>query len=218
MLAGHYGVGFAAAFLDRRAPLWALLLATQLPDIVFAGLALAGIEHLRLAPGTGAAVPFDPVFPYSHSLLGGCALAILVFVSARTVPRLRSPAPLLGAVVATHWFLDVPMYGSILPLYDAAATMGLGLWAHPGFAFLLEAVVLAGGLALALLARTDRKVIVMLGGAMAISHVAVYGIPDLIFVTPTETLLLGLGLWLGFPAAACWHPDRRRPGAPPVPG
>jgi hypothetical protein len=217
VLAGHYGVGFAAAFLERRTPLWALLLASQLPDIVFAGFALSGIEHLRLAPGTGAALPFDPVFPYSHSLLGGCALALVVFVSARMAPRLRSPALVLAVVVATHWFLDVPMYGPILPLYDEAARIGFGIWRYPTVAFLFEAVVLAAGLALALLVRPDRKVIVALGGAMAISHVVVYAIPDKTFVTSTQTLLLGLSLWLGFPAVACWRPDLPRTGRPQSP-
>ncbi|MDH3497978.1 MAG: hypothetical protein OER21_14560 [Gemmatimonadota bacterium] len=213
MLAGHYGVGFAAASIHRRTPLWAFLLAAQLPDIVFACLALAGIEQLRLARGTGAAVPLEPVFPRSHSLLGTGTMALLVPVTARVVPRLRPRAALLALIVVTHWMLDVLMYPPMLPLYDDAATAGLGLWAHPRIACLLETLVLVGGLVPALLLQTDRRLIMVLGGAIAVCHVAVYVLPDRMFVTPAQTLVLGLGLWLVFPAA-CWWADRRRPGLP----
>ena len=110
------------------------------------------------------------------------------------------------------------MYPPILPLYDDATKVGLGFRAHPRPAPLVETLVLAAGLAVGLLLRPDRTAIWVLGGVIAICHVAVYAIPDRMFVAPIQTLVLGLAIWLGLPAAAGWHAHGRRAATAAKPG
>jgi len=206
MLVGHYGIGFAAAGADRRIPLWAALIAAQLPDILFGCFVLLGIEHLTIVPGITASNPLDPThFPYSHSLVAGLILGGLTWVACLGLGARRQSATILAAVVATHWLLDLPMHRAILPVYDDAWKVGLGLWNTPLAAFALEAAVLLGGLGWYLRSaapQSARRQGLLIGAAMIGVHLAIYLTPRLFFSTPRGTVLLGLGLWLAFPAAA----------------
>ena len=206
MLVGHYGIGFAAAGVDRRIPLWAALLVAQLPDILFGGLVLLGIEHLAIVPGITASHPLDPThFPYTHSLVAGLILGGLTWVACVGLGARRQSATILAAVVATHWLLDLPMHRAVLPVVDNSWKVGLGLWNAPLAAFALEAAVLVAGLGLYLSStdtRPARRQVLLIGAAMAIVHLAIYLMPELFFSTPRRAVSLGLGLWLAFPAAA----------------
>ncbi len=206
MLVGHYGIGFAAAGVDRRIALWAALLAAQLPDILFGCFVLLGIEHLTIVPGITASNPLDPThFPYTHSLVAGLVLGGLTWVACLGLGARRQSATILAAVVVTHWLLDLPMHRAILPVYDDTWKVGLGLWNTPLAAFALEAAVLVAGLGLYLSStatRPARRQALLIGAAMVIVHLAIYLAPRLFFSTSRRTVLLGLGLWLAFPAAA----------------
>ena len=206
MLVGHYGIGFAAAGVDRRIPLWAALLVAQLPDILFGCFVLLDIEHLAIVPGITASNPLDPThFPYTHSLVAGLILGGLTWVACIGLGARRQSATILAAVVATHWLLDLPMHRAILPVLDDSWKVGLGLWNVPLAAFALEAVVLLGGLGWYLRSaatRSARRQAILIGAAMVIVHLAIYLAPGLFFSTPRRAVSLGLGLWLAFPAAA----------------
>jgi hypothetical protein len=74
VITGHYGIGAGAKSLDRRAPVWCLLLATQWLDVVFIPLFLLGIETIEMLPGGGyggVVIHAD----YTHSLLGALVLS-----------------------------------------------------------------------------------------------------------------------------------------------
>ena len=49
---GHLGIGFAAKPVAPRAPLWVLLVASEVPDLLFFAFEAAGIENRGSAPGT----------------------------------------------------------------------------------------------------------------------------------------------------------------------
>ena len=82
MFIGHFAVALAAKRAAPRASLGWLVVACQLPDLIWPVLLLAGIERARIEPGNTAFTPlaFDH-YPWSHSLLlvviWGAALAAL---------------------------------------------------------------------------------------------------------------------------------------------
>jgi len=52
MFVGHYGVSFAAKRGERAIPLWVLFLAVQLLDVFWSVFIVAGIEKVRIVPGS----------------------------------------------------------------------------------------------------------------------------------------------------------------------
>ncbi len=108
MFIGHFAPAFVAASLGPRAPkLGTAFVAAQLVDWAFFGLALLGVEKMRIEPGATVMVPFDLYhMPYTHSLLGSglWALAFALIVGLST--RNSLGAVLAGLVVMSHWLLD----------------------------------------------------------------------------------------------------------------
>ena len=68
-------------------------------------------------------------------------------------------ALLVAVAVFSHWVLDFVVHRPDLPLYDDAAKLGLGLWNYPVPAFLLEIVVLFGGMIVAIVLARAPKVV-----------------------------------------------------------
>jgi len=140
MFIGHWAPAFAAAALSKRAPkLGTLFIAAQLVDWGFFVLATVGIEKMRVEPGATALVPFDLYhMPYTHSLLGtavwALGLAIILFVARRDMVA----ALLGGAVVLSHWFIDLLVHRPDLTLAGGEARYGFGIWNHPAIAISLE--------------------------------------------------------------------------------
>src|SRR5215469_10301646 len=86
MFAGHYGVSFLMKRAGPRLPLWALFLATQLLDVLWAVFVLLGIERYRIVPGITASLPLDLYYmPYTHSLVSAVAWSAVVFSLCRWV-------------------------------------------------------------------------------------------------------------------------------------
>src|SRR5712692_6129142 len=98
MLAGHFGLAAAVKSQERQVPLWALMLATAWLDVLFVPLYLAGIETIQNAPGTSGGYGAGIIHAdYTHSLVGGAALAVL-FGGVSGVAWGRRAGTVLGAV------------------------------------------------------------------------------------------------------------------------
>src|SRR5580704_1071310 len=70
MLAGHVAVGLVAKRIEPRISLGTAILAALFADVVWCVFLIAGIEHVRIRPGEGAAHYFDDgERGCSHSLL-----------------------------------------------------------------------------------------------------------------------------------------------------
>lgn len=149
MFIGHFAPAFAAAALGPRAPgLGTAFLAAQLVDWVFFGLAIAGVEKMRVEPGATVMVPYDLYFfPYSHSLLGAGLWAIGFGLVIAFAQRNRLAGVLSGFVVISHWVLDWIAHRPDLTLAGGEARYGLGLWNYPLIAMPLEILLLLGGFA-----------------------------------------------------------------------
>ncbi len=149
MVAGHFGFAAAVKAKAPSAPLWALMLATVWLDIVFVPLYAAGIESLQPIAGGGYGEVIIHA-DYTHSLLGAGVLALL-FGLVAAVPWGRRVGMVLGAVVFSHWLLDLIVHRADLPILPGNAgelpRLGFGLWRVPAASIAVElALVIAGSL------------------------------------------------------------------------
>jgi hypothetical protein len=152
MIAGHFGLAAAVKAGRQEIPLWTLMLATVWLDVVFAPLLAFGVETIAPAPGTdngyGEAIIHAD---YTHSLVG--ALVLAATFGAVAAWRLgRRTGVVLGAVVFSHWLLDLVMHRGDMPLLPGNAgelpRLGLGLWKLPAVSMTLEVVLLVVGFGL----------------------------------------------------------------------
>lgn len=149
MFAGHFGL--AAAVTGRaapRVPLWALMLATQLLDIVFVPLLLTGVERMDAVPGKEGYGSSLIHADYTHSLVG--ALVLSALAAGLALRRWgRSGAWTVGAVVFSHWLLDLLVHRPDLPILPAnwgdLPLLGFGLWRYPAICAVVEALLVAAG-------------------------------------------------------------------------
>jgi len=151
MFVGHFAAAFAAKKAAPKASLGMLVLAATFLDVVWPVLVLLGVETFRIAPGVTAFSPFDfQSYPWSHSLLMTLVWsALLAWAYYRAASGDRSGAFWVGALVSSHWVLDLVSHRPDLPLYPGgAAREGLGLWDSIGGTFVVEGALFALGVAL----------------------------------------------------------------------
>ena len=160
MFVGHYSASLVARRVAPELPLWALLLAAQAVDVAWATFVLLGVEHVRIVPGHTATNPLDLYhMPYTHSLPAALAWSLGVAALGWAWARRAAPAAagrvaaVLGAVVFSHWLLDLVVHVPDLPLWDDGRKVGLGLWNHVVASTALELALLVGA---ALWLRADR--------------------------------------------------------------
>jgi hypothetical protein len=149
MIAGHFGFAAGVKSRERQVPLWALMLATQWMDVIFVPLFLLGIERIVPLPGTKGGYGEGIIYAdYTHSLLGA-ALIAASFGLVAALPWGRRAGMVLGAVVFSHWVLDLIVHRADLPILPGNVgglpRLGFGLWRIPAAAAGLElALVVAG--------------------------------------------------------------------------
>lgn len=148
MFIGHFAPAMVAATHPKAPGLGTLFVAGQLLDFGFFGLALTGIENFRITPGITKMVPLDLYdMPYTHSLLGSAVLAAGFALLIWLLTRNRTGALIGGAVVLSHWFLDLLVHAPDLTLAGAPPKMGFGLWNYPMIEMPLELAITFGALA-----------------------------------------------------------------------
>lgn len=151
MIAGHFGFAAGMKHREPSAPLWALMLATVWLDVVFAPLYATGIERIDQIPGSSRSYGNGIIHAdYTHSLVGAALLAALFAVVAAR-PWGRRVGTILGAVVFSHWVLDLVVHRADMPLLPGNAgglpLLGFGLWSVPAASVAVELVlVLIGSL------------------------------------------------------------------------
>lgn len=127
-----------ALVLKRAYPdagLWPLLIAVQLVELIWVVLTYLGIEHVRIV---GDTVHLD-FLPYSHSVMTGVVLALLVLAVMRPEQR-RDVGLAIALGVLSHIALDIIHHEPDIHLAPLAATpaIGFGLVKFPLFDFLVE--------------------------------------------------------------------------------
>lgn len=158
MFIGHFAPAFVAAAHPKAPNLGVLFVGAQLVDFAFFGFVLAGIENMRIVPGITAMNPMDLYnMPYTHSLAGslawGAAFALLIYALTKNAVG----AWLGGAVVVSHWLLDLLVHRPDLTLAGSPPMLGFGLWNFPAIAMPLELLVIGGAVAFYLMRTRTRS-------------------------------------------------------------
>src|ERR1041384_6560976 len=132
MFIGHSALGFAAKRAAPRAGLGALFIAPTLADLLWPVLLLLGLEHVRAGPSGNPFLNlwFDD-YPYSHSLFTLIVSGIAFGYLYRATTGDKRGALVIGALVVSHWVLDVVTHRPDMPLYPGGPRLGPGLWNSP---------------------------------------------------------------------------------------
>ncbi|MFM6949879.1 MAG: hypothetical protein ACKOW1_02515 [Novosphingobium sp.] len=148
MFIGHWAPALAAAAISKRAPrIGTLFIAGQLVDWAFFALLLLGVEHMRFDPGISVMNPMDLYhMPYTHSLIGAALFAAAFGGLVWAASKDRTAALIAGAVVLSHWLLDLLVHVPDLTLAGSPPKLGFGLWNHPAVEMPLEIGITLGAL------------------------------------------------------------------------
>jgi len=214
MFIGHYALGLAVKRAEPRLSLAVLLAAPQVLDLVWPVLVLTGVEHVEVAPGNTAFTPLAfTYYPWSHSLVAALlwATATMLIVHAIT-PGSWRPAAFAGALVVSHWVLDVVSHRADMPLWPGSARLGLGLWQSIPATMVVEIAMYAIGAGLYLtatraidrLGRTLPWILIVLLFVIYLGNA--FGPPP---PSGTAVAAAALALWL-IPLAGFWI-ERHRP-------
>jgi hypothetical protein len=221
MFLGHYGVALALKRKEPTVSLGTLFIACQLVDILWGAFLVLGWEHVRILPDDNPLLTFQFYdYPITHSLVGAlawslAAAALYYSWPTRNTSRHWQATVLVGAVVASHWVLDLVVHVPDLPIAgNDSPKLGLGLWNHFGLSVAVELLLLAAGTLVYVRGRSRRHpvrpvrlgtVLLLLVGVYAASlfgppppSIMAIGLSDVGFL-----LLMGLlGAWADRPAGA----------------
>jgi len=213
MFLGHYGVAFGSKRAAPDVSLGTLSFATQFLDELWPFLLLLGVEHVQVQPGAMAANPLVfTSYPFSHSLATAVLWGVLIGAIHYAARRNRRNAIVVGLVVLSHWFLDLPMHAPDLPLWPGSSMrVGFGLWNSIPATVIVELAFFFIGLAMYLRFTRARDRIGTWGlWAMVVVLLAIFVSGYASPPPPSERALAygALGIWLFVPWSA-WV-DRHR--------
>ncbi len=140
MFIGHFATGLAAKGIDQKPSLGTFILACQFIDLLWPIFLILGLEQVKMDPGNTAFTPLDFVYyPFSHSFLAvlvwSCLFGYIYFLIRKNVRG----AILLGALVMSHWVLDLITHRPDLPLTMwSDFKVGFGLWNSVPLTLVLE--------------------------------------------------------------------------------
>ncbi len=129
MFIGHWAPALAVAARRKKPGLGTLFIAAQLVDWVFFLFVLLGVEKMRMNPAISAVSPLDLYsMPYTHSLVGALAWSAAFAVLVWLVLRDGTAGLIAGAVVLSHWLLDLLVHVPDLTIAGNPPKLGFGLW------------------------------------------------------------------------------------------
>lgn len=148
MFIGHFGVGFAAKAVDKKISLGTLFLASQFIDLIWPILLLLGLESVRIDPGNTAVTPLEFIsYPISHSMFSVIIWGILFGGVYYLIRKNLNGSILLGALVFSHWLLDLLTHQPDLQLFPwSDYKVGLGLWNSFAGAVIVESLIFVFGI------------------------------------------------------------------------
>lgn len=140
MFIGHFGVGFGAKSLAPRVSLGTLFIAAQFLDLLWPTFLLLGVERVRIVPGATHVTPLlFEYYPISHSLLAVFGWAVMVGGIYLILRHNLRNAIIIGALVVSHWILDVIVHQPDLPIFpNSHLLVGFGAWSSLPLTLLIE--------------------------------------------------------------------------------
>jgi hypothetical protein len=149
MFVGHFGVALAAKRLAPQASLGTLVAASSFIDLLWPVLLIAGVERVRIDPGGGPFTRLDfEAYPVSHSAVAVVAWSVAFGALYLWRTGYRAGALVTGALVASHWLVDLVSHLPDLPLWPGGPKAGLGLWRSVPATLVVELAIFGAGIAL----------------------------------------------------------------------
>lgn len=212
MFVGHTAAALAAKKVTPEVSLGLLLGAALWLDLVWPVFLLLGIESVEIEPGSTALTPLDfTYYPWTHSLVMALIWSVAAAGLGVALLGRRRAGLVLGALVLSHWVLDLVVHRPDLPLWPGVSPkVGLGLWNSLVGTLLVEGGLLVAGLWLYLGATRARNAVGRYGFFSLIAFQVVVWIASLGSPPPGVRPLAwaGLGIWL-LPVWAWWADSRR---------
>lgn len=185
MFLGHYALAFGAKRIAPTVSLGTLFLAAQFADLLWPTLLVMGLEVVEIDPGNTLVTPLNFVkYPYSHSLVMLIAWSVLLMLLYLAMRRSRRSAITVGALVFSHYILDLITHRPDLPVtIDGDARLGLGLWNYPGTTLAVESGIFLIGIAMYVSVTRERDrvgkiaLLALIAALGAIYFAALYGPP-----------------------------------------
>ena len=147
MFLGHYGVALASKRLAPKTSLGSLTFAAQLADLVWPVLLILGIEQVRVVPEAPVNLQLEFVnYPITHSLLSGVLGGLLVGGVTWALRRDARAALVMGALVLSHWVLDLFFHVPDLPIWPGGPKVGFSLWTSEPITLVCEFGLFALGI------------------------------------------------------------------------
>lgn len=143
MFIGHFGAGFAGKKIINKPSLGTLFFAAQFIDLIWPVLLLLGIERVEIDPGNTVLTPLNFIhYPVSHSLFGVLIWGIIFGIIYYLRKKDLKSSIVLGALVVSHWVLDLFVHRPDLPLIPSNdLKVGIGLWNHPIISIVFEILI-----------------------------------------------------------------------------
>jgi hypothetical protein len=201
MFIGHFAAAMAIKRAAPRTSLGWLFAATQLPDLLWPPLLLAGVERARIDPGNTAFTPlaFDH-YPWSHSLLMTVVAGALLGWLYRMRRGDARSAYVLAALVVSHWVLDWVTHRPDMPLVPGGGPkLGLGLWNSVPATLAIEGLLFVTGVWMYSRATTPRDRAGRLGWIALIAFLVLIQLANAFSPPPpnmTAVALSGFAIWL----------------------
>lgn len=215
MFVGHLAAALATRRVEPRLGLGATVAAAFGLDLLWPVLLLLGAETLRIAPDTAFThLAFDS-YPWSHSLLTVFVWSGVTALVARAVLGCARRGLILGALVLSHWALDLVVHRPDLPLWPGGPVVGLGLWNSIPGTILVEGGLLAGSLWLYVRMTSPRDRIGRWAFYSFVALLTVIWISQPWSPPPPSARVVaavGLSSWL-LPPWAAWFDRHRSPSA-----
>jgi len=147
MFIGHFGAGFAGKKFSKSLSLGTYFMAAQWIDLIWPILLLLGIEKAEIKPGVSAVTPLDfTYYPFTHSLFGVIVWGVLFAIVYFLIRKKLKNALILGALVVSHWFLDLLVHIPDLPIFPGfSLKVGLGIWNSLPATIIVEVIIFAVG-------------------------------------------------------------------------
>ena len=213
MFLGHYGLAFGAKRIAPAVSLGTLFLASQFADLLWPTLVVMGIEIVEVDPGNTLVTPLNFVkYPYSHSLVMLLVWSVVFALLYLAFRRGRAGAVTVGALVFSHYILDVITHRPDLPVtINGELRLGFGLWNYPGTTLAVETAIFLAGIAMYVSVTRERDrigklaLMALIATLGAIYFAALYGPPP---PNSQAVAIAGHLSWL-FVAWAYWI-DRHR--------
>jgi hypothetical protein len=210
---GHLAVALGARAAEPRVPLGVAVAAAFALDLAWPILLLVGLETVRVQPGDTAftSLAFES-YPWSHSAALVLVWSLVAGFLARATLRSSRAGALVGALVFSHWLLDVVTHRPDLPLWPGGPLVGWRLWDSIPGTIVVEGGLLAAGLVMYLRTTSPRDA----AGRWALA--ALVGLAATIWISqpwspppPSSTAVAvgALALWLFLPWAR-WVEAHRR--------